>query len=401
MNRAVLLTGATGFLGRELLKQLIEALPTEQTIYCLIRGHSEAKSAHPTGPAPSQQAQAEARLHQLLAELGFPDLTVAKVARVRAVGGDISQPRLGADHEHLTALIQHVGHIYHGAATVRFDHPLAEARRINVEGTRQVLELTQRIKAAGGTTRLSYIGTAFVSGTRRGRIFESELSTDQPFHNTYEQTKAEAEALVRSYMTDHGLHATLFRPSIIVGDSKTGETSSFKVMYWPLKVFSRGLIPIVPAARAGIVDMVPVDYVIAAIGALSCRQESIGRCYHLCAGPEGATTIGAALDQAAAFFRVRKPLFVPTETFERYIRPLFRLFFRGKRRQALDAGRVYVPYLNFRASFDTTQTRQDLAGTGIAPPSVHDYFAKLMRFCVDTNWGKSPPRPSTAGGAGQ
>jgi thioester reductase-like protein len=175
MNRAVLLTGATGFLGRELLKQLVEELPTEQTIYCLIRGQAESKSAHPSGQAPSQQAQAEARLHKLLAELGYPDLTVAKVARVRAVGGDISQPRLGADHVYLTALIQHVGHIYHGAATVRFDHPLAEARRINVEGTRQVLELTQRIKAAGGTTRLSYIGTAFVSGTRRGRIFESEL----------------------------------------------------------------------------------------------------------------------------------------------------------------------------------------------------------------------------------
>ena len=71
-----------------------------------------------------------------------------------------------------------------------------------------------------------------------------------------------------------------------------------------------------------------------------------------------------------------------------------------QRMQALDAGRVYVPYLNFRASFDTTSTRQDLAGTGIAPPSVHDYFAKLMRFCVESNWGKKPLRPSTSGGAG-
>ena len=71
------------------------------------------------------------------------------------------------------------------------------------------------------------------------------------FHNTYEQTKAEAEALVQKAIAEHGLRATLFRPSIIVGDSRTGETSSFKVMYWPLKIFHAGSSRLCPLrARA-------------------------------------------------------------------------------------------------------------------------------------------------------
>lgn len=398
MASAVLLTGATGFLGREVLKQLIDGLPSEQIIYCLIRGHGAGG-----GPAVSTnpEAQAKARLLKLLEELGYGDPTVASVARVKPILGDISHLHLGIDPEALDELTQSVTHVYHGAATVRFDLPLPEARGINVVGTRHILELLERIQAAGGQPRLSYIGTSFVAGRRTGRILESDLVVDQAFHNTYEQTKAEAEALVRRNMAEKGLRATLFRPSIIVGDSRTGETSSFKVMYWPLKVFSRGLIPIVPASRAGIVDMVPVDYVIAAIWELSRREDTIGGCYHLAAGPEGSTTIGAALDQAAAFFRVRKPLFVRTTLFERYIRPLFHLFFRGKRRKALDAGRVYVPYLSYQASFDTSNTRRALATSGITPPNVAGYFAKLMQFCVDSDWGKRSVRTSTTGRPGQ
>ncbi len=391
MSSAVLLTGATGFLGRDLLKKLIDELPTEQTIYCLIRGHEKDGSV---AQAPTETARA--RLRKLLTELGYERHDDPKVVRVCAISGDISHQDLGAQPGDYETLVQHTSHIYHGAATVRFDLPLPEARLVNVVGTTHILDLAERIQASGRPIRLSYIGTAFVAGTRTGRILERELTVEQSFHNTYEQTKAEAEALVRRAMREKSLCATLFRPSIIVGNSKTGETSSFKVMYWPLKVFSRGLIPIVPASRAGIVDMVPVDYVIAAIWELSRRSDTIGGCYHLAAGPDASTTIGAALDQAAAFFRVRKPLFVPIETFERYIRPLFHLFFRGKRRQALDAGRVYVPYLNYQASFDTQQTKAALAKVGIFPPLVMRYFETLMQFCIDSDWGKRDPSHSAS-----
>ena len=136
------------------------------------------------------------------------------------------------------------------------------------------------------------------------------------------------------------------------------------------------------------------DYVVDAIWVLSQLPGAVGQCYHLAAGPENEITIGEAMETASRFFRIYKPLFMPTEAFERYIRPVLKLLFRGKRRQALDAGRVYVPYLNYRASFDTTSARRDLQASGLKIPNVREYFDTLLRFCVESDWGKRPMPPT-------
>lgn len=397
---AVVLTGATGFLGRELLWKLMKELPASTDIVCLVRqGQNGPADRSPTAPAPpaaSPQETAARRLDELLAA-GCPlPAGDPRRQRVRAVCGDITEPRLGLSPEQFAALAACCTYIFHGAATVRFDLPLAEAERINVGGTRAIVELAQAAHRAGRLRRFCYIGTAYVAGGRIGRVTEDELECGQAFNNTYEQTKCAAEALVRAQLAAPApLPVTLFRPSIIVGDSKSGYTSSFKVMYWPLKIFSRGLIPIVPASRAGLVDLVPVDYVVDAIWELSQLPAALGRCYHLAAGPEQETTIGAAMEVAARFFGVYKPLFMPTASFERYVRPVLNLLFRGKRRKVLDAGRIYVPYLNYRGSFDTTNARRDLRASGLQVPSVREYFETLMRFCVASDWGKRPVPPPT------
>lgn len=404
----VVLTGATGFLGRELLWKLMQELPLSSDIVCIVRegreGHGGKHAGHrgkhgghsaaPTLTAEQAQAAAEVRLNELLAE-GCPlPRQDPRRARVRALRGDITHARLGLTESAFAQLAARCTHIFHGAATVRFDMPLAEARRINVEGTRILLELAQAAQRASRLQRFCYIGTAYVAGQRIGRVTEDELQCGQAFNNTYEQTKCDAEALVRAQMApgraDPPLPATLFRPSIIVGDSKSGYTSSFKVMYWPLKIFARGLIPIVPASRAGLVDLVPVDYVVDAIWELSRLPSAVGQCYHLAAGPEHETTIGAAMEDAARFFKVYKPLFMPTASYDRYVRPILQLLFRGRRRRVLDAGRVYVPYLNYRASFDTTNARRDLRASGLQVPSVREYFETLLRYCVASDWGKRP-----------
>lgn len=386
---AVVLTGATGFLGRELLFKLMLELPAEVDIVCLVRGARD--EAARIGP----QAAAERRLTDLLGDGAKVPVDDPRRQRVHALAGDITLPHLGLTEEAIKALAARCTEIFHGAATVRFDLPIEEARRVNVEGTRAILELAMAAQQAGRLVRLHYVGTAYVAGNRAGLVREGDLGAGQSFNNTYEQTKYEAESLVRDYMSGQRgrLPATIYRPSIIVGDSKTGQTSSFKVMYWPLKVFSRGLIPIVPASREGIVDLIPVDYVVDATWALSRSPGAIGRTYHLAAGPEHSTTIGAAMDQAAEFFHVYKPLFVSTEKFERFVRPLLKVALRGKRRQALDAGRVYVPYLNYRGSFDTSEARRDLSTSGLHIPDVRDYFQTLLRYCVESDWGKRPVTP--------
>lgn len=406
---AVVLTGATGFLGRELLWQLITSLPPEYDIVCLVRERSDSRgrgSSPPPAALSRQEAAqlAERRLQDLLDEGAPLPRGDARRDRVQALLGDITRSRLGLDEPSFAALAARTREIYHGAATVRFDLPLQEARHTNVDGTREILALAQAAHAAGVLRRLHYIGTAYVAGNRQGRIAEDDLDCGQSFNNTYEQTKFEAEQLVRAALRgDAGtppLPTTIYRPSIVVGDSESGYTSSFKVMYWPLKVFARGLIPIVPAARAGIVDLVPVNFVIRAIMQLGPQNGSLGKTYHLAAGPERSTTIGAAMDVAADFFRVYKPLFMPIATFERWVRPVLRFALRGKRRKALDTGRIYVPYLSHGAAFDTSNTRRDLRQSGIEIPDVRQYFLTLLRYCVDSDWGRNPVGKSTNSSAG-
>ena len=109
------------------------------------------------------------------------------------------------------------------------------------------------------------MGTAYVAGERTGLVREDELAVGQSYRNTYEQTKAEAEALVRSRLGS--LPGVILRPSIIVGDSRTGVTSSFKMMYWPLKIYARGLWRTVPGYPDAVLDIVPVDFVASCRGA--------------------------------------------------------------------------------------------------------------------------------------
>jgi len=137
--------------------------------------------------------------------------------RVQVYSGDVGHPNCGLDAAAWQRLSAETTRVIHCAATVRFDHSLDEARRINVEGTRRVLDF-----AAGARQlrSLAYVGTAYVAGERADLVLESELGVGQSYRNTYEQTKAEAEALVRSRLDS--MPGVILRPSIIVGDSRTG-----------------------------------------------------------------------------------------------------------------------------------------------------------------------------------
>ncbi|MBI4614966.1 MAG: SDR family oxidoreductase [Planctomycetes bacterium] len=368
----VLLTGATGFLGREILWRLLRG--SQDQVVCLVRAGSDEEAA--------------ARLAAVLDGARPAPLSAGERARARALPGDITREQLGLTPARWEELARELGRIVHGAASVRFDMPLDEARAVNVTGTERILSLGLAAAGRGCLERFDYVGTAYVAGTRAGPVGEEELDAGQGFHNTYEQTKFEAEKLVRERRG--GLPVRLFRPSIVVGDSRTGFTSSFKVLYWPLKMLSRGLLFAVPARAWGVVDLVPVDYVCDAIEALSADPATLGKCFHLAAGPERASTIGDLLDLASRYFDARKPILIPPETFYSWVRPLVYLVAWGRRRQTLRSGRVYAPYLALESSFDTGQARTGLAGKGIEVPPVRDYFERIMDYAVRSDWGKAP-----------
>lgn len=371
-DQTTVITGATGFLGRELVHYLLAADPSAH-LTLLVRGRDEAEA----------QARGLSVLTGQLQGAGLADAT----ARVEVLRADLERERLGLPEWVYGDLVGRTKGVIHGAASVSFSLPIEEARAINVEGTRRIADLARQAGA-----HLDYVGTAYVAGERTGMVLETELECGQTFRNTYERSKCEAEALVRARMGEQSL--TIYRPSIIVGDSRTGRTASFKVLYWPLKIFARGF-RVVPGHADTPMDVVPSDFVVQAIAHLRQQPGRAGQAYHLCAGPERSATLGELTDLAAGYFHVRRPYFVQPKLFVR-ARPLVDRFTWGKLRRILLAGRVYTPYLSLNMHFDTRNQRAGLAGSGIVVPRVQDYFENLFRFAIETDWGKKLP-----GGGGE
>jgi long-chain acyl-CoA synthetase len=364
----IVLTGATGFLGRELVAELLARNP-ETEFSLLVRGRDDAEAAQ--------------RADRMLTEVLSGDALANARKRVRAVRADLERERFGLEQRAYEKLAGETTAVIHGAASVSFSLPLPEARAINVEGTRRMLDFALRANA-----RMDYIGTAYVAGERRGLVREDELDVGQSFRNTYEQTKMEAEKLVRKRAG--GQPVVMYRPSIIVGDSETGRTSSFKVLYWPLKVYARGLVPVVPAKPRTPVDVVPSDYVVKAIAHIREDAANEGKCFHLAAGPERSARLEELSSLASEFFHVRKPIFVNPELFVRYGRPVVDRLAWGKVKHVLTTGRVYTPYMSLDMTFDTSGARRALAGTEIEVPPVERYFSRLFEFAIASDWGKRP-----------
>jgi long-chain acyl-CoA synthetase len=266
---AILLTGATGFLGGELLARLLSSRPGAR-MHCLVRARDEA--------------HLEQRRRELLTWAGIAD---ADAPRVVAVAGALEQPDLGLGVAY-PELAERVTEVFHTAASTRLDLPLDEARRLNTRGAEHVLQFARAAQRTGGLQRLHHVSTAFVlarPGAEPGR-----------FRNSYEQSKWEAEQTLERAQSE--LAITCYRPSIVMGDSRSGRTPHFRVLYEPIRWVYTGqtkLLPVRPDLR---VDVVPVDYVCDAILELAGREDGAGKTYPLTAGPDRAISVAEMIDLA-------------------------------------------------------------------------------------------------------
>jgi long-chain acyl-CoA synthetase len=369
MSDGVLLTGATGFVGMEVLARYLER--TDRRVYALVRGANER--------------DVKARVERTLLCLFGADHPHS--GRVVAVRGDITRPCLGLGRRR-DQLAERVSEVVHGAASVSFELGLEDQRQVNVEGTRRVLEFAERADARGGLRRFSYISTAYVAGEHAGCFSEDELDVGQRFRNAYEQSKFEAECLVTR--ARRRLPVTVLRPSIIVGERDSGWTQSFNVLYWPLRAFSRGAYVALPARRSAPVDVVPVDYVADAIFALSQTPEAEGVTYHLTAG-SNATSVGELVELASAYFRRPAPRLISPGVYRRVVHPLLVQATRDERgRRALSRSKVFFPYFEVAATYDDRRSRVALRGTGIEPTPLPRYFDQLLEFALAAEWGRRP-----------
>lgn len=344
-------TGFPGFLGSRLLPRVLERNPGARAT-CLVQ--------------EKYLATARTRLEEL--RLGYPDAA----ERVELVTGDVTLPDLGLEAA-VRDRVRHATHVWHLAAVYDLSMPRELGLRVNVEGTRHVLALAGECRHL---SRFHYVSTCYVSGRYAGVFSEEELEKGQSFNNYYEETKFLAEVEVRAAVAD-GLPATVFRPSIVVGDSRTGETQKYDgpyfVIQWVMRQPGTARVPLVGDPDATRVNIVPSDFVIDAIAHLSRLPHAAGRTYHL-ADPDPLTVaqllevIGRATGKRVRTMAV--PRGVARWAIER-VPGVYRL---------VRIPAAALDYFAHPTHYSVQQARTDLEGSGVTVPAFETYVDRLVSY---------------------
>jgi nucleoside-diphosphate-sugar epimerase len=338
--KAIWFTGFPGFLGAELLPRLLARDP-DAVARCLVQ--------------PKFAGLARERV------AAMPQLA----GRIRIVEGDITSPILDETSD--------VAEIYHLAAIYDLAVKRETAMRVNVTGTAHVLDFAERCP---NLRRVHYVSTCYVSGRHAGLFRESDLEVGQSFNNYYEETKYLAEVDVQRRMRG-GLPATIYRPAVVVGDSRTGATQKFDgpyfVIQWLLRQPRYAVLPVVGNPAKYTFNVVPRDFITNAIEYLSGREESRGKVYQL-ADP-APMTVDATINAVAAatgrkVLRIPLPLAVAKGALD-YVPGVYRL---------MRIPSASVDYFSHPTTYDTTNAIADLRGSGLQIPRFADYLPRLVDF---------------------
>ncbi|HEY4280172.1 MAG TPA: SDR family oxidoreductase [Conexibacter sp.] len=349
-EEVTVLTGATGFVGSMVLERLIAR---GARVAALIRAANDD--------------DARRRLDDLAVRV-WGDATV--VAGVQALAADVEHDGLSLSPAAYDALAERAAAVVHCAASVRFDLPLDDAHAINVDGTERIVELGLRARELGAAGRFVHVSTAYVHGRMTALARETGPTAAPEFRNTYELTKHRAEQIVGRLEG-----AAIVRPSIVVGDSQTGWTSSFNVVYPPLRALVTGILEVVPAPADAILDLVPVDQVVDVVCGL-LDDPALSGVVQAVSGDAAPT-----MEQFArlAYAHAGRPMTpcVPS---------------------AADQIGVYAPYVDVRARFEFARAGQ----LGVRPTPIDELVPLLLDYADAARWGRAPllrPVPALASAA--
>ncbi len=337
MGKVILLTGANGFLGTQIALRLIKR--TKHDIVALVRGENNIKATQKLSRS----------------WWDWPELAKAIGVRVRVQRGDISSPNLGLDKEEYNTLVKSVNYIVHTAADMRLAGPMDELRKTNVQGTTNILKLAKAAHRDHGLIRLSHVSTVYVAGARKGKVSEDSLSDEYGFSSVYELSKYEGEILVQAAKSE--LPISVFRPGMVVGDSKTGQIKTFNTLYFPLRLYFKGQLRVLPVRSSLRVNLIPVDYVADCVVKLTFEPKAKGLNFHLTAPYESLPTAKELVlfsrkwAQKNLGVKLKKPLFIPAPTGATKGRYRTQKVVQKQRRGFLDALIILAPYFNERRRF--------------------------------------------------
>jgi len=343
-------TGGTGFIGRRVVTQIL-ARSHDAEVWVLVRRESLG------------------RFEQLATEWG---------PRAKPLVGDLTADNLGLTDEAIAELGT-VDHVVHCAAIYDITADDSSQQAANVEGTRAVIDLARRLDAT-----LHHVSSIAVAGTYRGEFTEDDFDVAQDLPTPYHQTKFEAELLVRSAA---GLNYRVYRPAVVVGDSRTGEMDKIDGPYYFFGLLAKlAVLPkITPMVLpdTGRTNIVPVDYVVDALVELMHAEGRDGQTFHLTAPKTiGLRGIYRGVAEAAGLPPLRGSLPGAAAT------PFLRVSGRAKIVRNMAATQLGIPgeildVVDLAPTFTSTNTVEALRDTGITVPEFASYAPKLWRYWAD------------------
>jgi nucleoside-diphosphate-sugar epimerase len=341
-----LVTGYPGFIGKRLVEHIARNDPKGH-LFLLVQ--------------PKFVEEARARARRL------------KGASAEVLSGDVTDLHLGLSGEEVARVTERVTDIFHLAAASHFTVSRDTATRVNVDGTRNLLELARECQRL---RRFNHFSTCHVAGDRVGIIAEDELDRGQSFRNSYEETKFQGEQLVAR--AGSSLPVTVFRPSTVIGDSTTGEVDRFEGPYALaiLLVMSPLVVPLpLPGGGAAPLNVVPVDFVVRAAWAISRDPRGRGGTFHL-VDPSPMST-RRVYELIAERSNKKLPRFnFPALAADVMLRlPLLEKLARPQR--------AALGYVNQMAFFTSQATQELLAASDIRCPPLSTYLDRLVAYVRD------------------
>jgi thioester reductase-like protein len=373
-RKVVFITGATGVVGSALVPLFLQSAETE--VRLLIRANS---------PQHLQERMSE------LIQFWAPELQLdeLQLSRIKPLRGDVSEPQLGLGDNEYQELTRELTHIVHSAANVKMNMSVQEAHKSSVVSAEEIVKLAEKCQLNGQLCKLEYVSTLGVAGRMLGLVPESPLDTPRDFHNTYESSKSEAEALILDKITN-GLPVTIHRPSMVVGDSKTGKIIHFQIFYHLCTFLSgKPTQGFLPGLKGSCLDMIPVDYVAQAIVFSSDQQQTIGKVLHLCSGPDHSIKLDSLKEAVARHFarhgRAGRTTSVPPAIF-RLLLLVIGLFSNAKGKRALKSLGLLLGYLDESKVqfFDNAETTALLADGGLELPAADTYLDNVLTYYLDS-----------------
>jgi long-chain acyl-CoA synthetase len=376
---AIFLTGATGYIGAHVAANLLER--HDATLNLLVRGRDPR--------------DAEQRLWQALQlHLQFPQFYEYLQAKIRIFRGDLTSPQFGLDPSDYDRLVHTTDSVIHCAASLNRKSEKS-CLNVNLRGTLEVVQLARRSQYYHGLRRFSNVSTVAVAGKRIHEVVVEDraIEWDRSDYDPYARTKKFCEHMVRELLPDVPL--TIFRPSIVLGDSRYPQTTQFDMVR--SFVFLAGL-PVLPFRPQDKIDIVNVDFVADAISALHMKANPAHDTYHLSSGND-SQTFRELTRALAAEQNKRGPLFLPIleKPFGSIVHTLANR--KGPVGHGAALMKVFLPYLTWNTVFDNTRVTTEM---GRKPAPFSKYSFPLLRFSREHNFEypyQSWPESTKAGGS--